>query len=298
MSRALSDVRPAAMSNPEGGTRERTEAERLQARLGERRLRRPTQIIWQLGLLAAFLAGWQWIPSSHGWFEQRISFLDPFYISSPSRAFSTLWYLFTGTHGRVSIWPYLRSTVEGTLIGFAIGLILGAAAGLFLSNAPRVRQVVTPFLVLINSMPRIALIPVIVIIAGPTTSASTANAVLVVFFLAFYNAVEGGASVPHETIANAALMGASNWQIMRFVRLPNVVMWTFAVMPNAISFGLLTVVATELITGVPGLGSLIQAASSNVDSSLSFAVVILLSILGLVLYGLTVLLRRRMLRWQ
>jgi NitT/TauT family transport system permease protein len=122
--------------------------------------------------------------------------------------------------------------------------------------------------------------------------------VLVVFFLAFFNAVEGGRSVPKETIANVALMGATNLHIMRYVRLPNVINWTFAVMPNAISFGLLTVVATELITGIKGLGSLILSATSNVDASLSFAVVVLLSLLGLILYGLAVLVRRRVLRWQ
>jgi NitT/TauT family transport system permease protein len=282
-----------------GARQQADQSAKLRARLGERRLGRGKRLIWQVLLLAAFLAGWEWIPSEHGgWLQEYVLFLDPFYISSPSRVAETLYNLFTASGGRVSIWPYLWSTVTATIYGFAIGLVLGAVAGLLLSNAPRVRQVIGPFIVLVNSIPRIALIPVIVIIAGPTSFASVFNAVLVVFFLAFFNAVEGGAAVPKETIANVALMDATNLQIMRYVRLPNVVMWTFAVMPNAISFGLLTVVATELITGVKGLGSLILAATSNVDSSLSFAVVVLLSVLGLVLYGLAVLLKRRVLRWQ
>ncbi len=272
---------------------------RLRARLGERRLGRGQKLVWQLALLVAFLAGWEWIPSEDGgWITGYVSFLDPFYISSPTRVAQTLHDLFTASNGRISIWPYLQNTIVGTVVGFVVGLFLGGLAGLLLSSAPRVRQVISPYIVLVNSIPRIALIPVIVIIAGPTGAASTFNAVLVVFFLAFFNAVEGGVSVPKETIANVALMGASNVQIMRFVRLPNVVNWTFAVMPNAISFGLLTVVATELITGVKGLGALILAATSNVDSSLSFAVVVLLSLLGLAVYGLAVLLKRRVLRWQ
>jgi NitT/TauT family transport system permease protein len=299
MNRAQLADRPGVMPPTESPAGPPADNEKLRARLGERRLGRGKRLSWQLGLLVAFLAAWQWIPSDHGgWLQNYLLFLDPFYISSPSRVAQTLYDLFTASNGRVSIWPYLQSTVVATIIGFLAGLVLGAAGGLLLSSAPRVRQVISPFIVLVNSIPRIALIPVIVIIAGPTSFASIFNAVLVVFFLAFFNAIEGGSSVPKETIANVALMGASNVQIMRYVRLPNVVNWTFAVMPNAISFGLLTVVATELITGVKGLGSLILAATSNVDSSLSFAVVVLLSLLGLALYGLAVLLKRRVLRWQ
>jgi NitT/TauT family transport system permease protein len=77
-----------------------------------------------------------------------------------------------------------------------------------------------------------------------------------------------------------------------------VMVWTFAAVPNAISFGLVAVVTTELLTGVNGMGSLVLAATNNLEADLSLAVVVILSVVGLILYGGAELLRRRLLRWR
>lgn len=151
---------------------------------------------------------------------------------------------------------------------------------------------------LANSVPRIALIPISVVIFGPTATASVVNVITVVFFVAFFNAFEGGRSIRPAVLENAQLLGASSWQLMRSIRLPRVLMWTFAAVPNAISFGLIVSVTTELLAGVRGMGVLLQSATTYLQTSLTFAIVILLSAMGLALYGGAVLLQRLVLRWE
>jgi NitT/TauT family transport system permease protein len=155
----------------------------------------------------------------------------------------------------------------------------------------------TPFVIAINASPRIALIPIIVIIVGPTIMASVLTAILVVFFVAFFNAYEGGRTVPVHVLQSARIFGATPGQIMLHVRFPYVMAWTLAALPNAVSFGLVAVVTAEILTGTAGLGRLILQSVTTVESSLTFAVVSLLSVLGIVLVTLAEAFEKRYLHW-
>jgi len=120
----------------------------------------------------------------------------------------------------------------------------------------------------------------------------------VVFFLVFFNAFEGGTMIKQAVIENARLLGAGPFGIMWTIRLPQVLSWTFASLPNAISFGLIVAVSAELIAGIRGVGTLLQQAMLNLDASLTFAVVVALSVVGLTLYQLGNLLKSVVLRWD
>lgn len=77
-----------------------------------------------------------------------------------------------------------------------------------------------------------------------------------------------------------------------------VVFTTFAAVPNAIAFGVVAAVTTELLTGIPGMGTLVQEALQNADPTLTFAVLTILSVVGLVLCGLAVKLEQFATRWR
>jgi len=250
---------------------------------------------WRVLIAAAFLLLWQYLPRVI-WVRHQVHWVDPFFISSPSRVYRELVHLFTGTHGP-SVWPYLENTMKATFIGTAIGLAIGVLAGAVLSDNPRLAQVMAPFITMMNSIPRIALIPIVVLIVGPTLEASVISSVLVVTFIVFFNALQGGRSVSQTVLQNARLLGANRRQIMFRVRFPYVLMWTFAALPNAIAFGLLTVVTAELLTGSIGMGNLIFSATTNVDATLSFAVVVILSFVGVTIVAVTEQLKRRLLHW-
>jgi ABC-type nitrate/sulfonate/bicarbonate transport system permease component/dihydrodipicolinate synthase/N-acetylneuraminate lyase len=280
----------AALADPEVASVPRVSTSR------SRWLSRPLMLTLQLLIVVVFLLAWQYLPTIQA-VSTNIRFLDRFYVSSPTTVANVIWHLTTTGVNGLTVWPYLGNTLTATVVGSVIGLVCGGLAGLILSNSIVLNRLLSPFVVVINSIPRIALIPIIVLIAGPTVKASIVSAVLVVFFLGFFNAIEGGRSVPDDMVANARLLGATGFQQMRRIRAPHVLIWTFAATPNAISFGLITVVTTEVLTGVQGMGNLILTATTNVDSALSFAVVVILGVVGLALYGLTLLLKRRVLHW-
>ena len=254
-------------------------------------------VVWLTrgAIVVVALAAWQLLPQ----IERLRDFspiFDPFFVSSPDLVAHRMWALAIGSHGPY-IWPYLAATLEGTLVGAAIGIAAGVAVGLVLSNNARLTEIVGPFVAALNAVPRIALIPIIVILLGPSLGASIATAVLVVFFIAFYNAFEGGRSVPRDVIDNALLLGASNMRILLHVRLPYAGAWTFAALPNALSFGLISVVTAEILTGTLGMGRLMLNALTAADAGLTFSVVVYLSVAGLTLVGLSSELRRRWLHW-
>lgn len=258
--------------------------------------RRLQTLAIQLAIVAAFILMWELLPRVD-WLAENYKFLDPFFISSPTEVGRTLRDLTTGSNGRPSLWPYARETVSAALIGTAIGTITGAVVGLLLSHSQRANEVLRPLIVALNAVPRIAIIPIFVILFGPSQTAAIVTAVTVVFFVVFFNAYEGGRSVPPEMIQNARILGASGFQVMRRFRWPYALAWTVAALPNAVAFGLLVVVTTEILSGTPGLGRLLLDSTTSLQADLTFAVVVVLSIFGMVFVGLTELLRRRWLHW-
>lgn len=265
----------------------------VRARLGRRSV---LVYGWRSLLLAVFLAGWQWVPDIPG-IRGTLPILDPFIISSPQRIAVELWNLCSGSAQTPTIWPYLGITLEGTGIGVAGGVLSGALLGLVLSNSQMIDDVLRPFINALNAIPRIALIPIAVIIFGTTVGASAAAAWLLVIFIVFFNAYEGGRAIDREVVFNAVILGAKPRDILLRVRLPYVLAWTFAALPNAVSFGLVGVVTSEILTGVPGVGALLVVALDSVQSTITFAVVVILAAVGVALVVATSALRRRVLFW-
>lgn len=256
------------------------------------------RLVLQISLAVAIITFWQFVPQIH-FVSSHVKFLDPFFISSPAAIARDLYGLLTGQNdNHITLWPYLWTTVSATLIGSSLGLVLGAIFGLVFSNNHRLSEVVRPFLILANSVPRVAIIPIFVVMMGPTIGASVISVVAVVFFLGFFNAFEGGSSIREPLIENAMLLGGSSFDVMRLIRLPMVLTWTFAAVPNAISFGLIVAVTTELLAGIPGMGALILTATANIQVGLTFAIIVALSVVGLVLYWGAVALKSRVIHWK
>jgi NitT/TauT family transport system permease protein len=252
--------------------------------------------LWRAVILAAFLLGWQFLPSVHA-LRNVSAIFDPFYVSSPSKIVALIGTL-TGISGSgATMWPNLADTLEATLIGVAVGTVLGALAGLLLSESETGQQVASPFITFVNAIPRVALVPVFVILLGASLEMESFTCITVVFFLVFYNAFSGGRSVPADVIANAQLLGASRIAVMRRVRLAYVMVWTVASLPNAISFGIVAAVTAEVLAGQIGMGTLLTTSITTVDSTLTFAVVVVLALVGVILVGAAQLASRRALHW-
>lgn len=256
---------------------------------------RSAALALQIAIVIVFLASWEFVPMIPGLADQYVIF-NPFFISSPSLIAAKLWGLITGTSGFFLV-DYLVTTLVSFFAGTAIGVVGGALFGLILGNSVRLNQVLRPFLVAINAIPRVAMIPIFVIVFGPSFQTTALTTIFVVFFVVFFNAYEGARSVPTQLVQNSQLLGASRWRIMGQVRVHYVIAWTFGCLPNAVTFGLLAALTAEILTGYAGLGRLLVTSANNADSSLTFTVVVVLAALGVVLVGLTETARKVLLRW-
>jgi NitT/TauT family transport system permease protein len=274
---AAPQVRPARRSRSEG----------------QKRLIR---LFWQILIVAVFLGAWQGIPDIPG-ITKVSRFLDPFFISSPSSVATTVWDLMTGTSNAGAIWPEVGITVGAALVGSAAGVIVGGVGGLLCGGNEELYKVVRPLVMALNAVPRITLVPIIVVVVGASPTADALSAAMLVVFIVFYNAVEGARSVSPETIEFTRLLGASKRTRLLRVRGPYSLAWVFASLPNAISFGLVGAVTTELFTGSRGLGQVMITAVDTADASLTFAVVVILAVVGIILFQGVDFLRRKSLSW-
>lgn len=269
------------------------------SRLVHRR-RRTSRRAWvtlaQIALVAVVLVCWEWLPQIP-WLADKSHVFDSFFVSSPSKIFLRLRDLFFANHSVTPIWTYIWNTMSASTVGLVIGMVLGGALGMVLGSSALLSDIFRPFLVALNAIPRIALIPIVVVLFGPTWFGSITVSVMVTFFVAFFNAYEGARSVAPPLIQNAQVLGAGRGAIMRHVRLPYVIAWTVAALPLAATFSVISVVTGELLIGAPGLGLLLGNATATADATLTFALVVILSALGVITVVVADQISRRVLHW-
>lgn len=250
----------------------------------------------QFLVLGFILLGWQFVPQI-GALRSISHVFDPYFVSSPTRVAQTAADLATGSNSSPLIWSYLGETMITAIVGTFIGIGLGALSGLVLSNFAFLSAVLRPFIVAANATPRIALIPVVVIVCGVSRTTSIVIAVLVVYFIAFFNAYEGGTTIPPQILQNAKLLGARDLRLLYHVRQPFVLAWTIATLPLAATFAIISVVTGEILTGFHGVGSLLTTADVTGNASLTFALVLYLALVGLLVVIIAEAIRRRVLHW-
>jgi NitT/TauT family transport system permease protein len=259
----------------------------------------PWKRIWilvaQLAILGTILTAWQ-VLTGIPWFRTN-TFMDPFFISRPSLVIQKLYDWTFGSQAGF-LWPHLVSTVGATLLGLVIAVATGFLAGLVLSQNRTLAAVFNPFIVALNSLPRIAMVPLITMIFGLGLASKVVTAWFIVFFLIFFNAFKGGVNIEQHIINFCRTLGGSSRQIMLTVRIPNSLAWTFAALPNAVSFSLIGVVISEFVGSTTGMGYLIVTALATMNSSDMFATITVLGIVGLVLVSGIGMIERSLLHWS
>jgi len=251
--------------------------------------------LYQLALLAVFLALWEGLTRVP--YLMKNTFLDPFFISRPSLIAEQLWSWTFGAQAGFLL-PHLASTLGATLLGLAVAGVTGFAAGLVLSQNPILAKTLNPFIVSFNSLPRIAMVPLITMVFGLGLLAKVVTVWFVVFFLIFFNTFKGSLSVERHLLQFCQTLGASPRQILWNVRVPSALAWTFAALPNAISFSLVAVVIAEFVGTTTGMGYLIVSSLSTLNANEMFAAITVLGLAGIGLVSLAERVERRLLRWS
>jgi NitT/TauT family transport system permease protein len=275
-------------------------------------------LIWQVAICTVVLVVWQWGYDLHGRLPWLIpDLLDPYFISKPSDILDNFLILsclksklgtfngwFNGDFAKClarnenNLWIATGITLKNTFFGFFAGVASGFVAGLVLGRSDRLSAIFQPFITAVNSIPRIALAPIIVLAFGIGDVSKVVTSWIVVVFLVFFNTFEGARSIDEGFINVARLLGASEWQITRTVVIPSTMAWVFASLSPAISFALIGVIVGEFIGAERGIGRLIIESEARGEASGMMVAVIVLMFVGVALSSLIRRLQTYLLRWQ
>jgi NitT/TauT family transport system permease protein len=193
---------------------------------------------------------------------------------------------------------HLRVTLLETILGFLAGSALGFLLGTAVAMNRYVDYFLYPYIVMFQSLPKVALAPLIVIWFGLGLSSKVINAALVAFFPLLVNTMVGLRSTDEERISLMRSLAASDRQIFWMLRLPNALPFVMAGLDIAMIFALIGAIVAEFVGATSGLGMLIQSMNFTMDVSGQFSVLIILSVVGLLLNRAILLVRRRVLFWD
>lgn len=217
-----------------------------------------------------------------------------FVLPPPSRIGAALW---AGAASRVYL-DHLWITLGETLLGFALGSAVAFALGLVVARSRVVEYFLYPYVVMFQSMPKVALAPLIVVWFGLGLASKVVSAALVAFFPLLVNTIVGLRSADEDRVALMRSLAATELQIFRMLRLPSALPFIMAGLEVAMVFSLVGAIVAEFVGAEAGLGMLIQSMNFSMDVAGQFAVLIILAVMGLVLNGAIVSVRRRVLFWD
>ena len=261
---------------------------------------RGTIVAWRLAILVALLGSWEWLTGIKEVSRTPgLYWIDPFFVSRPSEILRRFVFL-AGGEVRLTIWQMALSTIQSTLWGFVVGVTSGFAAGLLLGRNDRLARILEPYIIAFNSLPRIALVPLITMIFGFGLLAKIVLAWTIVFFIVFFNTFQGARSVDADLIHAARFLGASERQIVRTVVVPSALAWTFAALTPSISFALIGVVVGEFLGGESGggLGYLIILSLGTLNAADMMVALLSLGVIGIVMALGIKQVEMRLLRWR
>ncbi|HSB71307.1 MAG TPA: ABC transporter permease [Candidatus Methylomirabilis sp.] len=220
--------------------------------------------------------------------------IDPFWISSPSRVFAYLWEVTRDG----SIFEHLAVTLYETVTGFLIGAVTGIGIGFLLARRQTAAQILDPYIVAFNGIPRIALAPLFIIWFGIGPTSKVILVVIVVFFLTFFNTYAGVKGVDLELRNILRIMGASERQILFKVTIPATVPWITTGLKLSVPYALVGAVVGEFIAASKGLGYLINYNTSLFSTTGALGGIIILALIVVLSNEAINRVEAHLLRWR
>src|SRR4051794_15239110 len=246
----------------------------------------PKNFVLRLLLIAAFLAVWEAVV--------RVFEIPLFILPTPSSVFTAL---YRGIASSLYV-DHIWITLSETLLGFVLGTSLAFVFGTVIALSRPVEYFLYPFVVMFQSMPKVALAPLIIVWFGLGLTSKVVNAALVAFFPLMVNTIVGLRSAEEDKVNLMKSLAASRTQIFWMLQLPNAMPYIFAGLEIAMIFALIGAIVAEFVGAQAGLGMLVQSMNFSLDVAGQFSVLLILSVLGLVLNSIIVGARKRVLFWD
>lgn len=195
------------------------------------------------------------------------------------------------------IWKNSVQTLYTTVVGFLMAVVGGMALGLAIGWSRVVYAGLYPIMIGFNSIPKVAVVPILVIWFGIGTVPAVLTAFLIAFFPIVVNVATGLATIEPEMEDVLRALGAKKHDIMLKVGIPRAMPYLFGSMKVAITLAFVGSVISESIAANTGLGHMMQAAQSQFNVPLIWAGLVALAVLGIIMYALMAWLEMRMTGW-
>lgn len=196
----------------------------------------------------------------------------------------------------------LVSALQTTLMEIVFGFLFAAAAaiavGTVISQVRLVEAILMPYIVAIQTLPKVALAPLILVWVGFGIESKILIAALVAFFPILVNTVVGLKATPEDKIELMRSLSANRWKIFRYVQFPEALPFIFAGLNIGIVMAVLGAIVGEFIGSKDGLGYLLLQMNYSMDISGMFSILIVLAVLGMVLNAIAQYTRRKVIFWQ
>jgi NitT/TauT family transport system permease protein len=254
------------------------------------RQRRLVVRLAQFTVLFVLLGGWQLFVGGDS--RKVILYGEPSGIADQLRTWVT-----QGT-ALGSLGDQIKVTLEEAIIGFFIGTALGIFCGIALGRIRFLAEVFSPYIKVLNSIPRIVLGSVFILAFGLGIESKILLVIVLVFFGVFFNAFQGVREVDRNLIANATILGGSRWQVTRHVVLPSAFTWIVASLHVSFGFALIGAIVGEFLGSSQGLGQLIKQAQGTFNANGVWAAMVIMGIVALAAEYFITRLENRLLRWR
>jgi NitT/TauT family transport system permease protein len=248
---------------------------------GQRARRRlPVTRVWpsavialvQVALLIGFVLLWE--------YAAEVRAIDPFFWSRPSAIWVTLITFFTEGNAFVDIGYTFRSTI----LGFVIGTTIGALLGLSMWWSRNYAMILQPYIICLESIPKLALAPLIVLVFGMGLASKVAIATALTLVVSALTTYSGVQSVDKDQERLFYSLGASRWQVFTKLVAPTCVPWIISILRVNIGLALTGSIVGEFVASQHGLGRTILYAGSTYEISLVWVAVLVLSVLSIIMY--------------
>ena len=188
-------------------------------------------------------------------------------------------------------------TLKEVLIGFVLAVVFGLILGVMIFFVPFLRRTLYPLLIALQSVPKVGLAPIVVVWFGYGLSSKVLMAFLFAFFPVLIATLGGLRAIPEHLEEHFRSLRASFWQTLWHLRLPSMLPGFIDGCKVAMPLAVIGAVVGEFIGSYEGLGNLIMLASGSANSSLTFAALLVVTLLSLALFGIVEMLGR-LVWWQ
>ncbi len=241
-------------------------------------------IFIQIFIVVAFILAWEYLANKN--------IINTFVFSKPSKILNTLINLAIENN----LFNHISTTLIEILIAFSLGILLGFIIAIILYQFPIINEIVDPFLTMINSLPKVALGPLIIIIAGANTKSIIIMALLINLIISIITIYNGFISTDDKKIKLLKSFGANKYQILFKLVIPNSYKTIISSLKLNISMSLIGVIMGEFLVSKSGIGYLIIYGTQVFNLSLVMAGILILVIISFILYKLITFIEKKLIK--